>query len=1174
MAQQKQQYEDVMSSIFDFLFEQSRKSPDKARPVKPSRPSKSRQGQAIEAALSMPLTFVSEPMIDALKEAAELEATSFNIKGKVSDSFKIKVKDFLKDPSAYVDKQFATMEAIRKMNRISTFGEEMSGVLAGVWARGEGLDPETATALSQAVKTAGSIRVPSDKFVMSAKNRQLIDKYIPPGDDSASGIDESSLNSRFGDATTPEGKKYSEIYLGVYKKEKETIREIEKELREAIQDGDPSKVSRARRDLEMAKNKLSQKENIYVLFEGQEFQEKAENSTNNEERRAYKKVGRFLDNVVLNNEVKRFIASTEKLKKDYIREIDRLRGEGASASEINEYKEEIKKLDSELSNVRGIAFGKNLGKLEGYYYTLKSYSVDGKLIPSIFSGDFFDYKKNKIEWLQPSILGNVVIKKNRKGEDILAKEVHFAKITGNPIKQQYYDTMNSVYYLTPGTMVRSLFNGESFAYFMQRGRNKFQANIVKALEGKLRNINPNVMEGYLKNMDGIMSILGKDIVDLDNNEIFRNLPKEFQVILKDSELSKLFKEFVKKDSNLQSLTLFFSSAQRLKNSIQDAINKKFLQGIRDRVGDFLLRNVVDTTVMNTINTWVTHGGLQNLVRAVVTKIATSLGIATTGFGGLVIGAVTWVATDVVYRIIKPVIKFAGETGKLGIEVVAYTVLVGLVVAVLFLGSIYMAVFGQYSHIAPGECIECEAFGGYADDYRYGPDPYDYECYECDGELFASISGMPSYEGVLSEAKQYFDLYIAPNITAELMEVYSKTEEATGVPCEIVAAIHFIEASNNPNKSLWDGGELRGTLLEDAISAMQHLLSKSPTGSLGDFETLVTSLSRYSGGGIGNCTSYPKSEYLRYSEQFRPTRWRENLGRCVSDTEFEGEDDAYAMNWLTPRHSNMDLTNCRPLIDFECDREANTNQNDPNSDYNRIIGRYNEVYNRDATQEELDIAFRMCFRGSNLCDSEENRFPSFKRPGVLTVALMIHNSSMSFCQERPSRPGGGTDIDIQCQSGESLQDFFKRIAAHEKFGITTASLELISKGHPNYTPGSTWWCFARNENLVQCKIDKVNTCSEYIGRLFQHEIVHLVQYRNNSRDDYGGLFMEWGAEWHSGDAGGYRFTTKNGDCILATNTPMLDGCTEDIYYGIAFNEAQYANHPCFGRLKSYITGFCR
>jgi hypothetical protein len=166
--------------------------------------------------------------------------------------------------------------------------------------------------------------------------------------------------------------------------------------------------------------------------------------------------------------------------------------------------------------------------------------------------------------------------------------------------------------------------------------------------------------------------------------------------------------------------------------------------------------------------------------------------------------------------------------------------------------------------------------------------------------------------------------------------------------------------------------------------------------------------------------------------------------------------------------------------------------------------------------------------------------------------------------------GGEDVDFQCGPGETVQGLFSRMAT--ELGMPSAQLEFIFPGDADYDDGG-WWCWAKGVNLVVCKGDKVNTCNDTIVRLFKHELTHLRQYRNAS-GSYGGLFMEWGADWLSGNGGGYSFATRDGECIKATQTPMLPGCTDEIYRGIAYNESQYLNHQCFASLKSYITDFCR
>lgn len=187
--------------------------------------------------------------------------------------------------------------------------------------------------------------------------------------------------------------------------------------------------------------------------------------------------------------------------------------------------------------------------------------------------------------------------------------------------------------------------------------------------------------------------------------------------------------------------------------------------------------------------------------------------------------------------------------------------------------------------------------------------------QCDPTLFAKLlessGGIPLT--VSSQAEEAFRSFIEPNLTPEVFEVYAAASADTGVPCEVLAGIHFIEGNNSPTASLVSGrqlgtpepdagGKVFRSLLETAVYAGEHLKGKVG-GNLDDVETLITALSRYNGGGNSNCQlGYPYP--IPYSGC--PKR-------------FEGEDDPYPVNWLDSRHSEMyllycaDRTACAPQV---------------------------------------------------------------------------------------------------------------------------------------------------------------------------------------------------------------------------------------------------------------------
>ena len=157
--------------------------------------------------------------------------------------------------------------------------------------------------------------------------------------------------------------------------------------------------------------------------------------------------------------------------------------------------------------------------------------------------------------------------------------------------------------------------------------------------------------------------------------------------------------------------------------------------------------------------------------------------------------------------------------------------------------------------------------------------------------------------------------------------YETASSQSGIPWEILAAIHYNEGACGDTKSLVSGREIgtnepdivRGggcssgvsgagipvplpsggcgfyTLLDSAIYAGNHIkgkIGKVPS----NFEELAQAFSRYSGGGNSNCGKTPYTSCPRL---------------------FEGEDDAYVMNMFDQKHETMylvycaDLTKCNP-----------------------------------------------------------------------------------------------------------------------------------------------------------------------------------------------------------------------------------------------------------------------
>ena len=220
---------------------------------------------------------------------------------------------------------------------------------------------------------------------------------------------------------------------------------------------------------------------------------------------------------------------------------------------------------------------------------------------------------------------------------------------------------------------------------------------------------------------------------------------------------------------------------------------------------------------------------------------------------------------------------------------------------------------------------------------------------CNGEAFAKL-GPPSE--TTQVARNVFESTILPNLTEEVVSAYAEAEKQTGVPCEVLAGIHFVEGGNNPNRSLVSGrylgtpepdagGQIFNSLVETAIYAANHLKGKVG-GSINNINTLITALSRYNGGGNSNCLQSYACSYASSATSVscpvdaccdlacRETCASQN-SKTIYDyvysyppppfcpTSIEGFDDIYPVNWYDQDHQEMyllfclDRTMCTPQI---------------------------------------------------------------------------------------------------------------------------------------------------------------------------------------------------------------------------------------------------------------------
>ncbi len=290
---------------------------------------------------------------------------------------------------------------------------------------------------------------------------------------------------------------------------------------------------------------------------------------------------------------------------------------------------------------------------------------------------------------------------------------------------------------------------------------------------------------------------------------------------------------------------------------------------------------------------------------------------------------------------------------------------------------------SYNYISSCQRVEDMFLGRCKGD----PDGQAAELSLCDGEAFKNIKGIPGETSIPGFAQDIFQSQIAPLITPELIEAYTYAEEQTGIPCEVVAGIHWTEAGLNPNGSVFSGAPLETSLKEDAKAAMEHLISLFPNGFDRNnipYEDLVAAIANYNGPGNLNC-SYD------LENNPRPTRWRTG-GKC--EAQFFGEDHPHAVAWIDGRHDDMDLIYCMDFVEWSCQTQGTEVEQQKAADYIREWMQNVDAADRwseERIQSHVQEAASKCFASAPLCQalSGGKKYPRYDRPGSLTTAILLN-----------------------------------------------------------------------------------------------------------------------------------------------------------------------------------------
>jgi hypothetical protein len=717
--------QEVLGQIFDFIFKEAKKKPDKRKPIKVSGLNGGGMlTDAIAAALEKPGAFLTEQAAKDLGDS--LDVTLFKMlpnQADVTAPIKIsatKMVDIVKDPMGYMQKMKDVADANRKSGKAAFMGKIMREFVTNGWARKYAdIDTQQAVRLGLASQESSKQKQSTIQYKekwdtraalgqsASGKGDALSNEIVNMQERGANLIGRNTFTEKGWNSLSEKQKDSFISIFGLAQKVKDSgnldidyvSERLGKELEnqgfkntEQILDrykkvvtknGNDGSISLADsgfyRNLEMFNidNRISQlKSQNYGLT-----QSEIDSQINTLEKAKIVISGQDLTNKSLRE-------AKGLLDKSIAETREQLRFERDPEKKA-ELRRKYRNLQGDSREIATMSFWSNVGKAEGYWSSAQNL-IDGNLLTTILNGDFFDPNKND---LAPSeekkLFGAAYFVPKMMDKDQGRKF--------NKMELAYHSSLTQLYYLTPRAWMRTfLFNGEGFAYLAHLQNVGSTDYIRKMLSknGGSTELSDSLFEGLGdSSMASIMS--GK------SDEIIKK-------ILDASGLTGTQLEALKKglEGKFKGIAIlgqfhkFFSFNARLKDKVAKGI-EAFMSKRRQKILDKFMESAIfkkffsgDAALL--LGQWAKKGGLQNVARALVVAVANALGLATTGgVANILINLVAAVVADALFAVGKVLF---------GIVIFAIIGLVGLMFMVTSQQNTASKQTYAYASTNPGEVV--------------------------------------------------------------------------------------------------------------------------------------------------------------------------------------------------------------------------------------------------------------------------------------------------------------------------------------------------------------------------------------------------------------------------------------------------------------------------------------
>ncbi len=685
---------DALGSVFDFLFTEAKKKPDKRKPIKPSEFSGTDAlADAAIAALERPGVFISNTVVDEFNRSLDFQlgVVEFDKAGggkvKISSNNLI---DILRDPQKAVSKALQKAEGNRRAMRATFLGEAMKEFVASGWAHKYG-DIEARKAVYGA---SIGVRKPIQptETTRQRKNREYQESYVVSkafgeykGRNATAMGNQSFMANRSTELMRRRLIKDSE-WGALSEDDRQSFMtavvngdaSIESFLKSRF--GDTEGISRFESFKKKFKGTNVTDPSLYRALEDENLGENIRRlesiSSRTTEQESQLQVYRKT----------RFLLNEKKARTHLQTELERIKKDLSSVSDPARkaaLKSELKQTRSALRYLNGADLAGNIGKVEGLINSWRSvYGPGGSaLFTSILTGDFFDDGSNQIARPNTKL-------KFKDGD--FSSQIYVPIATNCKLASAYNTIGTSFYYMTPRSVFNTIFvNGEGFYYLMYRKiaeQKGLQEMMGKALgRGTDKPYTP------------------EEFFSMFYNEDFASFTKNFGGKMSPDEL-KQFEKFFKSNENIKKLSRFFSAPGRLKQVIQNKINDLTAPLRRKFAEKFLMRFVTKYGGAELLGQWIAKGGINVMIKSIATGIAGALGVVATPLGSIIVTAITRVVTDLAMKAFAQML-IIGKYMFFGI--------IGLLALLLLLAGGAVKSFNRttttYSNETPGSIIQCSVY---------------------------------------------------------------------------------------------------------------------------------------------------------------------------------------------------------------------------------------------------------------------------------------------------------------------------------------------------------------------------------------------------------------------------------------------------------------------------------